>query len=1140
MSAKFMNIMQKIKSYFLELLYLIIGLTFLLLLSRSWLPADRLIIGHDSGLPLDSVSFFISRLSAWNPNVGFGMDNSHLFGSLTLHFVDYLSSFITGKMYAGNWFNVFFWLSSLFVAAFVLGLELKKVLGKYFVYLFPPLIVINFYIAQSLFILERAKYSVLVAILIFLTIVIKLLQNKLGILKASALTAIVFLFFNGGSLLAISLYGNLLIPVLGIILFFLIYGLGIKNFSYLFKFIKYIFLTLVLLIILNLYQILPYITGILNQSYLDYLGGTISDNRNWLDYISRNTSILNLLRLEGVPNWYSNLYTASREHSYAAKYVENAVYIFVSFLIPILSFFSLILAKNKEQKRLLLLFSFIALCAIFFAAGSHTPFGEIYIFLYTKVPGFFVFRNPYYKFAGAVVISISILLAASISLISTRLVKHKIPPFLLVAFFIGTWCIYHWDLFSGEKIFAWKNEMTTRSTLPGYVEAFKDWNDKENVSKERILLYPPLNKTDYADGYKWGYWSLSPITYNLLSIPGLINEADLTGEEMSWLDSIYQAIKVKDKSGLSIISSELGIKYILLRKDVTDWDKYKEDEEKINSLSSLTKIKDFGNWIVYKIDNGSHRIIEPVSRLALVSNDSIYLAQSLFLGENIISKSTNELEPFIDRVARTYDCQSCLLENIQTRANLVPVSVFPNSPLYFLTERRERKEIASQVDDTNRIFTYLSYAARRTFENKSMIILNIEDRFIQKGLLSTNNYLDLTLATLRKHPELSTNYFVAKRVLDTIYPLLDELHKFVLSDDLGKKSSEVGQLMYKQIELMDQFDDYFTILKDYNILRDNKIFQIPSREKVLYLDSFLLSKDDQGRYNLPTNILYEEGNLHKNLQLEKVDDRWYKILLPSPNAAGFNLTLKFNPQNIFVAEKNELVSFPSGPRGCVIGNILNYTNVKSYETYVATDNKAQQLGLFFRSTDNNGNRNQDTGIAVYPIEARVPFRYVYTPERKDENVQVLLCTEDKDFPDIKELAIYEMISPKLEGVEEKGIDNNQGNLPTVTYTQTSPTRYIVDIKNATGPFILRFNQRYALLWSLYSQESGAIVDNHFNIDGYANGWKINPQADSESTFILEYSPQRLFISGMIITVTVFSVISSGIILTIIKNKWRKK
>lgn len=50
-----------------------------------------------------------------------------------------------------------------------------------------------------------------------------------------------------------------------------------------------------------------------------------------------------------------------------------------------------------------------------FMAGSHPPFGAVYVFFINFVPGFVAFRNPFYKFAPSLWFAYAILIGFTIN-----------------------------------------------------------------------------------------------------------------------------------------------------------------------------------------------------------------------------------------------------------------------------------------------------------------------------------------------------------------------------------------------------------------------------------------------------------------------------------------------------------------------------------------------------------------------------------------------------------------------------------------------------------------------------------------------------------------------------------------------------
>ena len=105
--------------------------------------------------------------------------------------------------------------------------------------------------------------------------------------------------------------------------------------------------------------------------------------------------------------------------------------------------------------------------------------------------------------------------------------------------------------------------------------------------------------------------------------------------------------------------------------------------------------------------------------------------------------------------------------------------------------------------------------------------------------------------------------------------------------------------------------------------------------------------------------------------------------------------------------------------------------------------------------------------------------------------------------------------------------------PQISFNKINPTKYVVDIKNASEPYYLVFSESFSPDWKVYIQQ-GKILgnifqewfqkpiaeDQHFIVNGYANGWRITPkdsQGKTNYTIIIEYWSQRLFYIGAIIS-----------------------
>lgn len=132
--------------------------------------------------------------------------------------------------------------------------------------------------------------------------------------------------------------------------------------------------------------------------------------------------------------------------------------------------------------------------------------------------------------------------------------------------------------------------------------------------------------------------------------------------------------------------------------------------------------------------------------------------------------------------------------------------------------------------------------------------------------------------------------------------------------------------------------------------------------------------------------------------------------------------------------------------------------------------------------------------------------------------------------------------------------------PKIDFKKINPTRYVVDVKDAKGPFTLVFSESFhegwkgyirkrlevrgqmleapqtsnlkpqtfseepwSALWTAWKDRGNRTeIKDHFVVNGYANGWIVYPSAvDSQQSFeiVLEFKPQRLFEIGLIISMT---------------------
>lgn len=113
-----------------------------------------------------------------------------------------------------------------------------------------------------------------------------------------------------------------------------------------------------------------------------------------------------------------------------SKFYYIFPFAFLTYLIPIGCFAALLI--KKEDRDLIIPFSFIALLFILLTTGNKGPMAALYNWLYDNLPGFWTFRSPYSKVTPATVLAMVVLLTFSMEHGYRLLLKSKGKIFPLI------------------------------------------------------------------------------------------------------------------------------------------------------------------------------------------------------------------------------------------------------------------------------------------------------------------------------------------------------------------------------------------------------------------------------------------------------------------------------------------------------------------------------------------------------------------------------------------------------------------------------------------------------------------------------------------------------------------------------------
>jgi len=96
-------------------------------------------------------------------------------------------------------------------------------------------------------------------------------------------------------------------------------------------------------------------------------------------------------------------------------------------------------------------------------------------------------------------------------------------------------------------------------------------------------------------------------------------------------------------------------------------------------------------------------------------------------------------------------------------------------------------------------------------------------------------------------------------------------------------------------------------------------------------------------------------------------------------------------------------------------------------------------------------------------------------------------------------------------------NHGDSNNILVTFSEMDPTKYTVQVTNATHPFFLVFSESFDRGWVANVDGQQIAEECHFMANGYANSWFINKTGTF--TVVLEFWPQKLFYVSAAISIT---------------------
>ncbi len=1105
--------MKRIKRSRVEIIVIIL----LGLIPLLWFRGTEVILGHDSGLPLSPIPHFLDRLYAWTVRFGFGNDQTYAIPGFFIHGLEALVSSLGFDLQSMQKITFSIWFVLPGVTMYYLGSRLEKKLKINFLSL-PAAVfyMINHFLLQGWFVAERTKFSVYAALPLMIAILLDWSDGRRKTFTAAVLIALIFFVLNG--LASLPLFGGVIIALIVFIFYYLYQQFSWIRIGSLFQLFG---VTLVVSVALHAYWLVPFVFS-LKTSYSEsvtFFGGK-EGILDWVKYASLNSSYNNLLRLQGVPEWYQN-----PGHPYANNFLTNPLLIFISVAIPICVFSTLLIFKKSAEKKVILFFGLLAIVSLLFVAGAHPPFGTLYIFLMQNIPGFIAFRNPFYKFSPSLWLAYAVLIGFFISFIMSRVVViNKKIAYVFYSFVIIGIVLYSYPFLNGTFFDYVKNERSNRVVVPSYIMDFGKWSESRERIDKKTLMLPPPNIDGTVEEYTWGYWSLAPISTLLTNAPILNNSLFLGKNEKTMLTTLYSMME-KDEQGWEQLAKIMGIDSFVVRDDFV-WDNPSSPSvnpavyQKALTSKNVQKVKEFEKWHIYDLKEGRDDFLQ-YNTYSFVAGDvgTIGKIASLpgYSYEEPLVADTNG-NSLLKMSPNTYYLDSyCVMCDLQWKfINTLAYTptITQGSFMYPIIGRNVYQEI-SLLDQPQELAIYYSEKALRDILGLQKSIDLAEKDDVLKEIITD---IEEDLFNIRRTVQLSQNEINNVTKLDILSFIRTQ--KVVISQIKEKNLSSISMdKMLKAIEINESFLNQITFRTSSETKKQLLVTSPIAHEYSVYYrpnDNI----EDSNSVSISIN------NQQLILPVLEEDGRWRKLSEVNLNK-GLNTIVVQQPINDIQKQKSvRLVESTNGcyysekidsKRGDIFKLTFDHRLLSSYDkffvTFVPAGESVDKAPSIDSLTSVKGSRLYETTYA--PIAGR-SFQFVIC------NTSIHNDPKHSDIQ-IENISMRKIAVPDLIFVKQGA--QSKSSQPRIL--ERSNTSYTLEGTNVNGSSVLTFSQSYNNNWKSDTYE-------HFIVNGFSNGWILPSETQKVR---VKYKIQDLFIIG--VTITSISLVGTLIILIGIYKKRSK-
>lgn len=839
---------------------------------------------------------------------------------------------------------------------------------------------------------------------------------------------------------------------------------------------------------------------------------------------------------------------------------------FLSFAFSLIIFTPLF-SRNKKNSVLLL--SGLFILGTLLSMGNNPPFGQLFNLAFEKFGFLQVFRNSFEKFGFLLPLAAAPLFAYGMHLLNGKIFEkwRKYTYYVIIAWLMGILGLPYWTglVFTAEEYPANIPSIGYQVKVPNdYQQASKWLNSK--TGNFRLLAFP---LGDEGITYNWekGYAGVE-LSNQLLPITSVSFQTNIPfyNDISGGLEEHF----LKKESSLEVMNI-LNAKYIMLRNDI-NWrireirdpqsifNRLKEKGGQFKMIEVFGRLAFWENtkWIDRRVYLSDYAIA--VSPQPKISDSQFFLSDNdVLIGRALSLNDIKVNQEVVHPIARL-SLGDSLTQSTEGGQDIFPHVKFPpSSSFYRLILLKEKMDLGSITNISKKLDFIIMLLGKRLVEAK----LESGQNNTSGVLIAIQGYkslLDEITSIFAEYRLSHTNYNKQVIKQERLYGIFAK-HEVVLSELISHfPENEIiveqlkdtqrlldSKLSAENIQPIFGFreEDGFTVRK--RIAYRFKI--ITSGEYELfwgdeYLDKYYKKNGDDRIILQVDSKIVPAKRMPGRLGLQTLgkmyfDSGIHEISLNTPNEVNlvkaedeFTLTVQHGevsrafPINNYDPYAEYTVAFDYWiKKGLGVGVLAEENNAKiklgkieyGFADNLGSDNYYYGEKHFISSFKLNN--KADTARLILKVNPWNDCETIFYTRNKNR------CKDEsfREPYDRTTEVIIRNLSVTRDLIDEPILVKSNlekiSSTPKADFEKIGNMQYIINITDAKEPYILILSELFDPGWKILTTSGNEVQADHFIVNVYANGWKIDKLGDYQ--IIIKYAPQDLLFSTEIISQVAF-------------------